>query len=192
MTAPPTVALNLPAASLVPRMGLLTSARPLPPVQHAAGRVLLVQYADGVELVLRRSAPGWQAAAALASLAAVGACLAVLGLLWALPLAAVGLGGLVTLAVRRPAARRLLAHGASQTWQLSGRGPGAPLSGGASADLVFAMDRARQGQVRLRLFAASGELDLGGGLALQPDELALVRRFLALSGLKATGVSLSA
>ncbi|MCK6506999.1 hypothetical protein L6R53_27105 [Myxococcota bacterium] len=191
MTAPPALSLSLPAACLVPRMGLRTGARPLPPVQVEAGRVRLLQYADGVELVVQTAAPPWPLAAALATLALSGSCLAALGQLGALALAAVGLGGLAWLAARPPTVRRLLAHGATETWLLSGRLPGRALSGGASADLVLALDRGPRGRVHLRLFAASGELDMGRAPALEARELALVRRFLALSGLKATGAALA-
>ena len=190
-TMPPALSLHLPRTSVVPRMGLETRGKPLPPVVTGSGRVRVVQYRDGVELVLDpgRVEPG-PASALLGALAAIGAALTLSGQLWAVALAAVGLGGLAWQAARPPMLRRLLAHGASETWLLAGQEAAKVMAGGASSDLVLALDLAARGCVRLRLFTSTGEQDLGPAAILSPEELAPVRRFLALSGVRAVGTAL--
>lgn len=192
---PPNLYLALPPSTLVPCLAptiLCPSGPSAAPVVSQRGRVRVVQYRDGVELVLDPGArlPG-VGSLGLGLVVAIGACLVLLGQLWALPVAAIGLFGLAWQATRPPQIRRLLAHGASETFLLQGASAGRTLSGGATADLVLTMDSAARSRVRLRLFTGSGEQDLGPGSVLDHDELRLVRRFLALSGVRAVGTALA-
>lgn len=156
------------------------------------------QYQDGVELELvKRTAVG------LLDLLLAGSAMAMGGLAlylvgpetgpwWAL---AFWLCGLVGVSTFREASREgfrtrraLFAHGASETFILAGTSPGQHLGGGASEDLVVALEPSGPDTSRLRVFTAAGETDLGGPVLLPSSDAAAVRRFAALSGVRVIGL----
>lgn len=193
--SPATLTLRLPETSLLlPEASLLrdlpaTAATPARPAAPAT-RVGLVQYRDGVELVLGAPARPFQLPllaagillpAGLAMLLPTEPALlliAALCLLW------------TSLVLSRSSARRsLLAHGASETWLLLGESEHDVRAGGLSGELVLAVEPGASGGHRLRLFTRSGVQELGAAGLLSPPELLVLRRFASLAGIRLVGLT---
>jgi hypothetical protein len=188
MTSLSPLTLRLPQASLLRELPT-PAASPARPAVPAA-RVGLVQYRDGVELVLGAPARPYQLPmlaagillpAALALLLPTEPALlliAALCLLW------------TSLVLSRSSARRsLLAHGASETWLLLGESEHDVRAGGLSGELVLAVEPEASGGHRLRLFTKSGVQELGAAGRLSPPELLLLRRFSSLAGIRLVGLT---
>lgn len=175
----------------------MTLAAPTRIASRPAWTARIRQYQDGIELELvKRTRLGLVDLLLVSSAVALGglalAALGQSGPWWAL---AFWLCGLVGAGVLRDASadglqlrRAVFAHGASETFLLAGTRPGQVLGGGASADLLVALEPDGPDTARLRLFTASGEHDLGGPVLLRSQDAAEVRRFAALAGVRAIGL----
>lgn len=162
----------------------------LPPRAEARpARVSLVQYRDGVELVLETPpmSPLWGLLLGFCSLAPMAAALVLPTEPALLLIAALGLLWTSVVLSRDSARRSLLAHGASETWLLCGATDREVRAGGLSSELVLSVEADGAGR-HLRLFTASGMQDLGAAGRVSVEELATVRRFAMLSGIRVVGL----
>lgn len=153
-------------------------------LQPRAGRACRVSSSPtGVELALGGT-PRATPALAFASVGLLGAA--------ALGASAVLLVALLSLALllgslrlaRGPVACRLVAHTDSGTWVLLGGTAGEVLAGGASADLCLVVEPEPRGRATLALRHGDREIALGPAGRLRAGDLATVRRFAVLSGLR--------
>lgn len=160
---------------------LMVASRVSEPRAGRACRV--IASSGGVELAMGE-APRATPALAFASVGLLGA--AALGatsiLLVALLSVALLLGSLRL--AGGPFACRLVTHTASGTWVLLGCAAGEVLAGGTSADLCLVLQPKPRGRVLLALRHGGREIALGSSGRLRTEDLAAVRRFAALSGLR--------
>lgn len=160
---------------------LMVAPRALQPRAGRACRV--ISSPTGVELALGGT-PRATPALAFASVGLLGA--AALGASSTLLLALLA-GALLLGSLRHaggPVACRLVTHAASGTWVLLGCTAGEVLAGGASADLCLVLQPRPRGQALLALRHGDREIALGSAGRLSTEDLATVRRFAALSGLR--------